>query len=55
MPVLSCRKASNCTEYKIPVRLIRENPTNIAPFIFAPAFNDSESQSLSTVKAAERR
>ncbi|MEQ2237334.1 hypothetical protein ILYODFUR_022135 [Ilyodon furcidens] len=35
-------KASNSTEYKIPVRLIRENPRNPSTFISAPSFKDSE-------------
>lgn len=49
----SCRKASNCTEYKIPVRLIRENPSNPSLFMFVSAFKDSVWQSRS-VKAAIR-
>lgn len=34
MPAPSCRKASNCAEYKMSVRLIREKPSNPPAFIY---------------------
>lgn len=58
MPPLPCRTALNCTEYKIPVRLIRRKPSKTPQFIstcvcaFLFCFmKESEWQSLSSVVA----